>query len=378
MAFTAQQEDALKRVHEWFTNGTEQVFRIFGYAGTGKTTLAKFFQENVEGHVQYSAFTGKACQVLRNKGCNNAATLHSLIYKANRMPDGNIKFILNIFDSPLKYSKLVICDEVSMVGKELAEDLLKFGVKVLVLGDPAQLPPVKQGEGYFMTTPDVMLTEIHRQAAENPIIALSMHLRERRGLSSFFKGDRRNLDEIRIAEYVNVEQAMAFDQIICGTNKTRGLRNRRMRDLKGFTGLFPNSGEKLICLKNNSSAGLFNGQMWEASEVNEKAGYYDEIKEAKLPDHLEIYAKSLDDNGLVVAPVMKEMFQGGYDKIHWTMKKNFDEFDFGHCITCHKSQGSQWDNILLYDESWAFGEDKFRWLYTAVTRAAQKLTIISN
>lgn len=378
MAFSGQQEEALKRVHEWYHNGSTQVFRLFGYAGTGKTTLAKFFQENVEGYVQYSAFTGKACQVLRNKGCHNAATLHSLIYKATRLPDGNIKFILNVFDSPLKYSKLVILDEVSMVDKDLAEDLLKFGVKVLVLGDPAQLPPVKKSEGYFMTEPDMMLTEIHRQAAENPIIALSMHLRNGKSLRSFFKGDFLDIEQIQLRDYVNVDEAMAFDQILCGTNKTRSLRNRRMRDLKEYTGPYPNAGEKMICLKNNSSSGLFNGQMWQATEVNEKAGYYDEIKEAKLPDHIEIFAKSLDDEGLVSTAVMKEMFLGGYDKIHWSMKKNFDEFDFGHCITVHKSQGSQWDNVLLYDESFAFSTDQYRWLYTAVTRAAEKLTIISN
>lgn len=378
MAFTAQQEDALKRANEWFTNGSEQVFRIFGYAGTGKTWLAKFLAENIKGMTQYAAFTGKACQVLRNKDCHNAATLHSLIYKAERLKDGNIKFVLNVFDSPLKYCKLVILDEVSMVGEELAKDLLKFGVKVLVLGDPAQLPPVKAGEGYFMKDPDVMLTEIHRQAAENPIIALSMHLRAKKGLRSFFKHADSFGDKVRLVDSVSAKEALEFDQIICGKNKTRQMRNERVRQLKGFAGPYPNVGEKLICLRNNSSNGLFNGQMWSVTQIEEKAGYYDEIKEAKLPDHIHVYAKSLDDEGLVSTGVMKEMFDGGYDKIHWSMKKNFDEFDFGHVITCHKSQGSQWDNVLLYDESYVFPDDKFRWLYTAATRAADRLTIISN
>lgn len=376
MAFSPQQEAALASVKEWFENGTDQVYKVFGYAGTGKTTLAKFFAENIEGYVQYGAFTGKACQVLRNKGCHNAATLHSMVYKAKQQPDGNVKFVLNTFDSPLMYAKLVIVDEVSMVDQKLGQDLLSFGKKVLVLGDPAQLPPVK-GEGYFMGRPDVMLTEVHRQAAENPIIALSMHLRNNKTLSSFF-GRNKDRAEIKLVDYVNVDEAMAFDQIICGKNKTREMKNRRFRDLKGFKGIYPNIGEKMICLKNNSSAGLFNGQIWEMTGIEEREGYKDDESGKDLPAHLYFYAKSLDDEGIVQCGVMKEMFAGGYDTIHWSIKKFFDEFDFGYCVTCHKSQGSQWNNVAVYDESYVFRDDKFRWLYTAVTRAAEKLTIIGE
>lgn len=378
MAFTGQQEDALKRVKEWFEDeSSPQVFKLFGYAGTGKTTLAKFFAENVKGWTQYSAFTGKACQVLRNKGCHNAATLHSLIYKAKQMPDGNVKFVRNVFDSPLMFAKLIVTDEVSMVGNELAEDLLAFGKKVLVLGDPAQLPPVKSSEGYFMKDPDIVLTEVHRQAADNPIIALSMHLRAQKPLRKFF-GKNTDRDHLRLVDGVTVTEALAMDQIICGKNKTRDIRNRRFRDLKGFEGIFPNVGEKLICLKNNSSEGLFNGQMWELTNLEEKPGFRDEESGKELPEHLYFYGKSLDDEGIMQTRVLKELFTGGFDTIHWSIKKFFDEFDFGYCVTCHKSQGSQWNNILLYDESYVFRDDKFRWLYTAVTRAAEKLTIIED
>lgn len=376
MAFTPQQDAAIASVKDWYENGTEQVFRVFGFAGTGKTTLAKFFADAVNGWVQYAAFTGKACQVLRNKGCHNAATLHSLIYKAKQQPDGNVKFVLNTFDSPLMFAKLVILDEVSMVGPDLAKDLLAFGKKVLVLGDPAQLPPVK-GEGYFMTKPEVMLTEVHRQAADNPIIALSMHIRQQKPLKSFF-GKLGQVEALRLVDGVSVREALEFDQILCGKNKTREIRNMRFRQLKGFEGIFPNVGEKLICLKNNSSAGLFNGQMWQLTGIEEKEGYTDEESGKKLPEHLWFYAKSLDDEGVVQTGVMKELFTGGYNDIHWSIKKFFDEFAFGYCVTCHKSQGSQWNNILVYDESYVFREDKFRWQYTAVTRAAEKLTIIGE
>ena len=65
-----------------------------------------------------------------------------------------------------------------MVDEELGRDLLSFGKPVLVLGDPAQLPPVKGGGFFTEAEPDIMLTEVHRQAADNPIIRMSMVVRE--------------------------------------------------------------------------------------------------------------------------------------------------------------------------------------------------------
>src|SRR4029077_16581715 len=81
MDFSPQQDDALKAVARWLKTGRPQVFRLFGYAGTGKTTLARYFAEHVDGQVQFAAFTGKAAQVLRSKGAVNARTIHSLIYR---------------------------------------------------------------------------------------------------------------------------------------------------------------------------------------------------------------------------------------------------------------------------------------------------------
>jgi len=81
MEFSPQQDEALKAVGRWLKAGHPQVFRLFGYAGTGKTTLARHFAEHVDGQVQFAAFTGKAAQVLRSKGAVNARTIHSLIYR---------------------------------------------------------------------------------------------------------------------------------------------------------------------------------------------------------------------------------------------------------------------------------------------------------
>src|SRR5216683_3174431 len=184
--FTPHQDSALKAVADWLKakpgkHGTPPVFRLFGYAGTGKTTLARHIADGVDGEVKFAAFTGKAGLVMRNKGCDNASTIHSLIYRAKESGVEQPSFEL-WDDAPASKAKLIVIDECSMVDAELGRDLMSFGVPVLVLGDPAQLPPI-QGGGFFTEAePDAMLTEVHRQAQDNPIVRLSMDIRAGRSL----------------------------------------------------------------------------------------------------------------------------------------------------------------------------------------------------
>ena len=136
MDFSPQQDDALKAVARWLKAGRPQIFRLFGYAGTGKTTLARYFAEHVDGQVQFAAFTGKAASVMRGKGCSGASTIHSLIYRARESGEEIPSF--DLWDeAPASEAELIIIDECSMVDAELGRDLLSFGVPVLVLGDPA-------------------------------------------------------------------------------------------------------------------------------------------------------------------------------------------------------------------------------------------------
>src|SRR5215475_887427 len=185
-AFSPHQDAALKAVADWLKakpgrRDTPQIFRLFGYAGTGKTTLARHVAGGLDGKVLYAAFTGKAAQVMRNKGCMGASTIHSLIYKALESDEETPSFEL-WDDAPASKAKLIVIDECSMVDAELGRDLMSFGVPVLVLGDPAQLPPI-QGGGFFTENePDAMLTEVHRQAQNDPIVRMSMDVREGRPL----------------------------------------------------------------------------------------------------------------------------------------------------------------------------------------------------
>lgn len=371
MSWSPQQEAAIKAVNAWLRdpNGP-QVFRLFGFAGTGKTTLAKAMAEGVKGDVLYACFTGKAALVLRKKGCVGASTIHSLIYKPIEDEETGItKFILNA-DSPAGRAGLLIIDEVSMVGEELARDLLSYGTRVLVLGDPAQLPPVK-GEGFFINSePDVMLTEVHRQAADNPIIRMSMDVREGRGLQVGTYGDSRVVRRREIGKDAMREIVVASDQLLCGMNKTRQSFNERIREIHGRAGLakqhHPVAGERLVCLRNNRDLGLLNGGLWEVTKVTARHSL------------IEIGAKSLDEPNLphIETKVPEEFFAGTEKSLDWKMLKRVDQFTYGYALTVHKSQGSQWDNVLLFDESDVFREDRDKHLYTGITRAAERITVV--
>ena len=176
--FTPHQDAALTAAANWLkgARGRASIFRLFGYAGTGKTTLVKHIAEDVDGKVLFAAFTGKAACVMRSKGCHSASTIHSLIYRARESGEETPSFEL-WNDAPASKAKLIIIDECSMVDAELARDLMSFGVPLLVLGDPAQLPPISGGGFFTDAEPDAMLTEVHRQAQDDPIVRLSMEIR---------------------------------------------------------------------------------------------------------------------------------------------------------------------------------------------------------
>lgn len=374
MKISPQQSDALRAVSAWLKAGDRQVFRLFGYAGTGKTTLARHFATGVDGDVQFAAYTGKAAQVLRSKGAANARTIHSLIYRprgeetVSDEETGKTSvtptFALNR-QSPVAKAKLVIVDECSMVDEELGRDLLSFGTPVLVLGDPGQLPPISGGGFFTEHDPDVLLTEIHRQARDNPIIRLALDVREGR---EFMKGDY-GLARVIGKEDVTRELVLEADQVLVGVNRTRRRYNMRLRELKGFTSVTPQAGDKLVCLRNDPSKGLLNGSLWKVVSAS---------RETAKPGINLLVSPEEDDpeRGMARIKVLKAAFETPDADIPWAQKKRHDDFDYGYALTVHKAQGSQWNSVVLFDESFAFREMRQRWLYTAITRAQDKLVIV--
>ena len=362
MTWSPQQDAALRAVADWLRRGDRPVFRLFGYAGTGKTTLAKHIAENVDGDVAFGAYTGKAALVLRTKGCAEASTIHSMIYRSRESDENGPQFVLNR-QSPASKADLIIIDECSMVDEELGRDLLSFGQPVLVLGDPAQLPPVKGGGFFTEGEPDVMLTEVHRQAKDNPIIHLSMQVREGGRLEPGTYGESRI---IRRRE-IDANAVTAADQVLVGLNKTRRLYNTRLRELNGYRDPMPAAGEKLVCLRNDKTKGLLNGGTWSIQAL--RGIRNDFIRMDVLPD---------DDarRRSVEVAVHKAFFEGTEEEVPFVLRKESDEFTYGYALTVHKAQGSQWDDLVLFDESYAFREHRSRWLYTALTRAAETVTVV--
>ena len=365
--WSPQQDAALLAIARWMETD-DQVFYLAGYAGTGKTTLAKAAAEGVSTRALFAAFTGKAALVLRAKGCAGASTIHSLIYKPFDVEEkdetGNVvrtvmRYGLNEL-SEVAAADLVVIDECSMVGERLGRDLLSFGTKVLVLGDPAQLPPVR-GEGFFTArAPDFMLTEIHRQAADNPIIRMSMTVRESGRLAPGAYG------ESRVVHGLGQRMVMGADQVLVGRNATRRTVNAKVRGLLGHDPVRPVVGDKLVCLRNDKDKGLLNGSLWTVAKVRG-------CDEATV----RLLVEPLDTDGAAVAVrVRREFFHGGEDTLSHEALKASDHFTYGYALTVHKAQGSQWDRVTLIDESDAFRGTSARHLYTGLTRAAERVTVV--
>ena len=362
MTWSPQQDAALGAVDAWLKRGEPQVFRLFGYAGTGKTTLARHIAEGVDGDVAFGAYTGKAALVMRSKGCPDASTLHSMIYRSRETEEGGPRFVLNR-SSPASKADLIVVDECSMVDEELGRDLLSFGRPVLVLGDPAQLPPVKGGGFFTEAEPDIMLTEVHRQAQDNPIVRLSVEVRGGGRLARGTYGESRVISRRDIAP----DAVMAADQVLVGMNKTRRLYNNRIRELHGQRDPLPATGEKLVCLRNDKTKGLLNGGTWTVKGL--RAPRENLVRMDVVPED-ERRRKPVE------VQVLRAFFEGTEDAIPAVMRRDTDEFTYGYALTVHKAQGSQWDSLVLFDESYAFREHRSRWLYTGLTRAAERVTVV--
>ncbi|AGR48005.1 putative exodeoxyribonuclease V [Sinorhizobium phage phiM7] len=407
---TTHQQEAADLTKQWFKykehHYENPIFRLFGYAGTGKTTITNKIIEQLDltmgEDVKFAAYTGKAAMVMR-RNLLPASTIHSMIYHVveadekaveklrqqlhdpyvSEFERGRIRAELNEISKPrfqlrergdpsLKGVKLLVLDECSMVNAEMLLDLFTFEIPMLVLGDPGQLPPIEGRSPLTDVRPDAMLTEIHRQAEGNPIIYLAT--RARKGY------------DLKLGEYANsrviskrsLTQGMmkSFDQILVGKNTTRREINERMRDIRGFTGRYPQVGEKLICLRNNPEFGLFNGMICYVEEV----GFGDKLS-IELKIRRETDAEGDPPTSVYALRAHFDMYDNEHamDNVKLGDRLSVNEFDFGYSITVHKAQGSAWNNVCLIDDGmfagWGKQGDRERWLYTGITRACDTLTI---
>lgn len=398
---TADQKNADSLIKDWYYNSTRQVFVLAGYAGTGKSTLLKYSITETLGLIpdQSVAFvtpTGKAATVLIRQGIS-ATTLHRLIYQSitqeteievNGKKIKIEKLSFKRRENIDKSIKLIVLDEASMVSDDVMYDLLQFGVKMIICGDNAQLPPV-EGLNTYLKEPDFTLRQIVRQQLDNPIIKLSQMAREgiyipygRYGDSvsvlnkRFFTGEKRR------------HCLTTADQIICGINKTRTAINNEIRSMLN-RGPFPESGDKLICTLNNWEQ--FIDSDFRFNLVNGIIGtVYNPFYDSSIGiGFMQFKVDFLDELCPEALPFDTGIFTDGrYIYKHGDYFASYDEdgepsgaytlnrFEYGYCISCHKAQGSEFDNTVIFDESYAFKDDKNRWLYTAITRTKKKLILL--
>ena len=365
---STSQAAGVAKIHDWLATPSRvrsQEFRFFGTAGTGKTTAIATAVAEADLNMAYIAFTGKAASVMRRNGID-AQTLHSLIYR--RVDDcpitGKPRFERAKRHDVGRFD-LIVLDECSMIGTKMAEDLLSFDIPVLAIGDPAQLPPVSGGAGlgYFTRgKPDVLLTEVHRQAADNPILKLATQARQGETLKYGNYGDSRVL----FSGDIDPDELWGADQVIVGTNATRARLNKRAREHYGMVDMYPMFGDKIICIRNNPAHGIFNGEMFTVIRCEQTSPAWLSLDVVRLEDPTREVIAGIK--------VHTSMFTGGSKPEESTLSGSA-QFDFGYAITAHKAQGSQWDDLVVIDESKVFREMKDKWLYTAITRAAKTITI---
>ncbi len=392
-----EQSKGIKSVLDWYQNNTnrQQIFRLFGFGGTGKSTVLNeisYIIQNGEGvkagNILFATYTGKAAAVMRSKGMP-ASTIHSLIYKPQIDPVTGqiIGFMIND-ESDLNNASLLICDEVSMVNEEMGEDLKSFGVPILVVGDRGQLDPIK-GEGYFMSVdPDVELTKIERVALDNPLIWMANEVR----LGNYLKPGKYGESQVhRMDGKIPPEFLMEADQLICGMNRTRATLNRRYRKLMGFfdqDSEFPVLGDRLMCLKNNKDSGVLNGtqwhcgtptieKIWKRKDWRNKNSKMEETNVSGL--HMRVRSCDLfdaDGNPMIVNTVCSaHHFDENLPQPHWKDVSGTDEYTFAYAATVHKYQGSQAPHVVIKDESSVFRDQEWKHRYTSISRASERVDI---
>lgn len=429
-----EQHRALTWAAEWYDDPYgPQVANLLGPAGTGKTTLARQIANELGAITQYTAFSGKACHVLRRKGCDNATTLHSLLYfpvdrtvlaaqiiktehalavetnPARRRELGILLYDLRKVAAegpkwttrpefagdrphPLADVELVIVDEASMVGPKIVDDLLEREIKVLAIGDPYQLEPISGiGKLFAAGYPRFELTQIHRQAAGSPVIELATRVRtSSRADLGLESRDLHGLTDLPglVRRFGDEVQVIAF------TNKTRWSLIERIRTGLGRRTGMPEAGDKIICLANNRKLMIFNGQQFTVVDA--------ELAEERDRGEPVIDLLLLDDEGRQWATKSylgpftglageQEFVGNGEVKAMQEYGRNGSVglFTFADAITCHKAQGSEWGIVVVWNEwgrvinvkrrkgatpAQAFTAGR-QWLYTAVTRASDKVAL---
>ena len=391
MELTVAQQKGLKIALERY-KANEKYTVIAGFAGTGKSTLVKFIIDALDvdqDKVAYATYTGKAAEVLRKKGNPNAMTLHRLLYDSIPRQGGGF---IRIPKKQLDYS-IVVVDEVSMVPKTMVDMLLAHRIYILFLGDPFQLPQIDKKETHtLLDKPHIFLDQVMRQAAESEIIQLTMKIRNGEDIP-FMHG--KEVIVAPKAELVTGHLTWA-DIIICATNKTRHNMNRQKRELLGYSGVLGENESLLIKCNywevcNENGDALVNGSIGTIKNVFESFRRIPSYVKSDIRDMPTIVGEFISDDGVSFGNIEfdKNFLLKEEPCIDWRTSYQLGKLKnkigdiipkqatYGYAITGHCSQGSQWDKVLVIEESFPFDKvEHARWLYTCCTRPTSRLVLI--
>lgn len=394
------QNAALLLAKVWWLSGEKRPFILEGCAGSGKTTIIKFLVEEIgitKYNVVFCTFTGKAASQLQRKG-NNATTIHKLIYNPFEDPKTHeIRFTLKPeIEGDIK---LIVVDEYGMVDDKMMNDLESFGIPIILVGDPYQLPPIGKPNKYLVlpeTEKDIILTQPMRQSLDSPIVYLADLARKGERIKY---GNYGNCKVIRKSS-IDIDEFLAADQIIAGKNITVKKLNQFYRHNKGIRGVLPKKGERLMCLKNdwrtlctegNISTSLINGlpviletdfvdtmEKLKIARASVRPEFFTESKFSNIQIDLMFFEKDWNNFQEYQNIKDNESFKDIIER-----RRNFEfgtgtrinPFTFGYVCTCYKFQGSEAPNVFFIQEY--MGKNIYKQhLYTGITRASEKLTLV--
>lgn len=373
----------------WFHSGTEQLFVIEGYPGTGKTFLVLHLIEQFGldmDEVLFLTYMGKAANQLSKHGLP-AKTIDSAIYDYSQVPmkdqygnpiyteSGRVKkeWIKERKSHLKKGIKLIVIDEHRMVDIKRGEDIMSYGIPVIALGDKNQLDP-PFGKPFIDRDPDVTLKEIMRQNQDSPIVYLSQKIIHREELKPGVYGNCAVIKRDMLEAY----QLKNADIVITQTNKLRFRLNNMFRQyFKKYEELGRlHLGEKVICKRNNwkervDKFYLTNGTVGTIYDIDNSSMDGKNLIIDFQADFLKHPYKKLkiDYQRLFQSP--DEIQENGSSYI-----PGIDLFEFAYAITTYSSQGSEWDKVLCFDERIGDKEMQTKLLFTAVTRARESVTIV--
>lgn len=392
MNFGRDQLAAIEKTTNWYNTAElfrKPIFVIGGYAGTGKSTVLRQVLTNMGiplYKIAYVTYTGKAAVVLRQKGLP-AYTIHRLIYNVSTSSTTGKPLFRKKPRLPSNI-ELICIDELGMVPQPILEDIISYGIPILGLGDPGQLPPVF-GENAYISNPDTFLTEVFRQSGDSDLLTLATDIRN--GIDVYNKKYASDVSIFGPGNSFDYNRMVEFDQILCSRNANKMMINVNYRDMLKINTPLPIAGEKVICGMNNFGESYSYGDVdvclvngltgittTDAIEVDNNVVYF-KFQPDKMNMQIPVYAKKqtfLDNyedfsDKSYVEDVQQQFHMELYDG------KPVNVFDYAYAITTHKSQGSEWDNVLVFDDCFYHDAKNYgRWLYTSVTRAKKKVTIV--